>query len=122
MTAFAAAPAQAAVNRPYSMAYGASTAAGTIHFTDGRSATVNGVVHAVSTAKYVCAIGYNGSRTSVPGCSNVAYPGGANIGYSIPLTIDVAGGVQTVYVYLYDNPSGNDVTGVRCTRSSCSPA
>ncbi|CAM5649044.1 Secreted protein OS=Streptomyces fumanus OX=67302 GN=GCM10018772_35000 PE=4 SV=1 [Streptomyces fumanus] len=45
----AAAPAHATasdVNMSFGMSYGASTTSGTIHFTDGYSATVSGAVHA----------------------------------------------------------------------------
>ncbi|CAM5648955.1 Secreted protein OS=Streptomyces fumanus OX=67302 GN=GCM10018772_35010 PE=4 SV=1 [Streptomyces fumanus] len=34
------------VNMSFGMAYGASTTSGTIHFTDGYTATVSGAVHA----------------------------------------------------------------------------
>jgi hypothetical protein len=55
-----AAPTQAtvtAVDMPFGMAFGNNTTTGTIHFTDGSTATVTGAVHAASGYRQVCAIG-----------------------------------------------------------------
>ncbi|MET9886374.1 hypothetical protein ABZZ20_25200 [Streptomyces sp. NPDC006430] len=116
-----AAPAQATVNsvdRPFSMAYGNSTTSGTIHFTDGYSASVSGVVHAASGSRMVCAWGENGNVTTSAICSPWAYAGGPNQSFSGSLQIALSGGVQRVYIAMYDEnitPRAEEV----CTRTSC---
>jgi hypothetical protein len=116
-----AAPAIAAgtVNVPFSMAYGASISTGTISFTAGYSATVTGAVHAVSTPKYVCGGGSNGSIETDNLCSGTAYPGGPNVGFSFPFRIAVSGGVQTVNIALTDADSQTIVASRECTRKGC---
>ncbi|MFF8381652.1 hypothetical protein ACF07V_36790 [Streptomyces sp. NPDC015661] len=116
-----AAPAQATVNsvdRPYSLIYGNSTASGTIHFTDGYSASVSGVVHAASGARMVCAWGENGNVTTGAICSPWAYAGGPNQSFSGSLQIALPGGVQGVYIAMYDE-NVNPLTEKFCTRNSC---
>jgi hypothetical protein len=116
-----AAPAQATVNTvdmPFGMAYGNSTTTGTIHFTDGYTASVSGTVHAASGGRRVCAYGVNGSTTSGLICSPYAYAGGPNTTLIGPLTISKPGGVVGVYITMYDeNNSG--LAREYCTRSGC---
>jgi hypothetical protein len=112
----AAAPASAAVDMPYGMAYGASTSTGTIHFTDGYSATVDGALHAVTTSKYVCVYGYNGEKSADFKCSDAAYPGGPNVAYHADLRIAVPGGVQRVVVAMFGPTL---LVKVQCTRTGC---
>ncbi|MFH8609976.1 hypothetical protein ACH4D5_21100 [Streptomyces sp. NPDC018029] len=116
------APAQASVNTvdmPFGMAYGNSTTSGTIHFTDGYTASVSGAVHAASGLRQVCAQGVNGSLTSGrPLCSPYAFEGGPNQTISGSLRIPVAGGVQRVYITMYDEynvPLAREF----CTRNGC---
>jgi hypothetical protein len=116
-----AAPAQATANtvdRPFSMAYGNSTTSGTIHFTDGYTASVSGAVHAASGFRRVCAYGVNGSTTSGLICSPWADAGGPNQPLSGSLRIALRGGVQGVYITMYDD---NDAKLARefCTRNGC---
>jgi hypothetical protein len=102
------------------MAYGASTTSGTVHFTVGHSASVNGAVHAVSTPKFICVTGHNGRLEDVGGCSDVAYPGGPNVGFSLGLRIVAGGGVQKVVVYMFEDTGGNRiVAALNCTRNGC---
>ncbi|MGP3691273.1 hypothetical protein ACTVZO_42555 [Streptomyces sp. IBSNAI002] len=116
-----AAPAQAApVSVPFNFAYGNSTAAGTINFTDGYTASVSGVVHAASGGRQVCATGFNGDVVSdTTRCSPWAYAGGPNQPWSGSLRIPRPGGVVEVYILMYDE---NDtmLAGVVCTRRGCS--
>ena len=119
---FTATPASAAVDRPFSMAYGASTTSGTVHFTDGRSASVGGAVHAVTTPKYVCASGANGNLSDY-GCGPITYPGGPNVAYNIGLRIDVRGGVHHVVIDFMEIANTGDhliVASTYCDRTSCS--
>ncbi|MER5355678.1 hypothetical protein ABT093_35795 [Kitasatospora sp. NPDC002551] len=116
-----AAPAQATVNdvdMPFGMAYGNSTTSGTIHFTDGYTASVTGAVHAASGARRVCVVGVNGGAESATVCSPWAYAGGANQPLSASLRIAVAGGVQRVYVAMYDENNAL-LAQEFCTRSGC---
>lgn len=117
----AAAPANAAgpVDVPFSMAYGASTSSGKIHFTVGYSASVTGLVHATSSPKQVCAAGFNGNLDTGIQCSAYAYPGSGNVGFTFPMTISARGGVSTVEIVMYD--STRDLVAVQCTRSGCVP-
>jgi hypothetical protein len=120
----AATPANAVgpVNVPFGMAYGASTTSGTIHFTVGHSASVNGAVHAVSTPKWICVVGFNGglSDGDPSDCSATAYPGGPNVGFSFGLRIVAPGGVQRVLVYMYEDSDGYRIAAaLRCTRNGC---
>ncbi|MFM9442782.1 hypothetical protein [Streptomyces acidiscabies] len=116
-----AAPAQAApVSRPFSMPYGNSTVAGTIHFTDGYTASVSGVVHAASGGRQVCATGFNGDVVSDDtSCSPWAYAGGPNQSWSGSLRIPRPGGVVEVYILMYDE-NVDLLAATVCTRSSCS--
>lgn len=116
-----AAPAQATVNsvdRSFSLIYGNSTASGTIHFTDGYSASVSGTVHAASGSRMVCAWGENGKATTSAICSPWASAGGPNQSFSGSLQIALSGGVQTVYVAMYDE-NVNPLTEKSCTRTGC---
>ncbi|MFE6871236.1 hypothetical protein ACFVFS_32345 [Kitasatospora sp. NPDC057692] len=116
-----AAPAQATVtdvNMPFGMAYGNSTTSGTIHFTDGYTATVSGTVHAASGARRVCALGVNGSTETGVTCSPWAYAGEANQALSASLRIALPGGVQRVYIFMGDE-SNKNVAQEYCTRSGC---
>lgn len=116
-----AAPAQATVNdvdMPFGMAYGNSTTTGTIHFTDGYSASVSGTVHAASGARRVCAYGVNGSATSGLICSPYAYAGGPNQPLSGSLRIALPGGVQRVYITMY-NENNAALAQEFCTRNGC---
>ena len=113
-----AAPAQATVDMPFSMAYGNSTTSGTIHFTDGYSASVSGAVHAASGSRLVCVWGENGSVSTDAFCSPWANAGGPNQSFSGSLQIALSGGVQRVYITMYDE----NVTPLAeefCTRSGC---
>ncbi|MEU0404095.1 hypothetical protein ABZ318_28475 [Streptomyces sp. NPDC006197] len=116
-----AAPAQATANsvdRPFSMNYGNSTTSGTIHFTDGYSASVSGAVHAASGSRMVCAWGANGDVTTGAICSPWANAGGPNQAFSGSLQIALSGGVQRVYIAMYDE----NVTPLAeefCTRNGC---
>ncbi|MFJ3842334.1 hypothetical protein ACWGHM_30340 [Streptomyces sp. NPDC054904] len=104
-----AAPAQAApVSIPYSFAYGASVANGTVSFTDGYTASVSGVVHAGSGRREVCATGWNGTVASEEVCSPWAYAGGANQPWSDSMRIPLRGGVIEVIIVMYDE---NDIAG-----------
>lgn len=117
-----AAPAQAtvsSVNMPFGMAYGNSTTSGTIHFTDGYSASVSGAVHAASGLRMVCVWGANGDVTTDAFCSPWAVVGGANQPFSGSLQIALAGGVLRVYIAMYDE-NGTPVAEEFCTRSGCS--
>ncbi|MEU3723227.1 hypothetical protein [Streptomyces sp. NPDC031705] len=116
-----AAPAQAAVNdvdMPFGMAYGNSTTAGTIHFTDGYTATVSGAVHAASGYRRVCAYGANGDARSGLICSPYAQAGGADQPLSGSLRIAVPGGVQRVYITMYDGSNAR-LAEEFCTRNGC---
>jgi len=116
-----AVPAQATVNdvdRPFDLAYGNSTAAGTIHFTDGYTATVSGNVHAASGFRRICAYGVNGSASSGLICSPYAQAGGPNQPLSGSLRIAVSGGVQRVYITMYDENTTR-LTEKSCTRTGC---
>ncbi len=116
-----AAPAQAApVSKPYSFAYGNSTATGTVSFTDGYTASVSGVVHAASGRREVCAVGFNGdvAADQVP-CSPWAYAGGPNQPWSGSMRIPLPGGVTRVVILMYDE-NDNPMDGVVCTRGGCS--
>lgn len=116
------APAQASVNavdKPFGMAYGNSTTSGTIHFTDGRSASVSGTVHAASGGRYACTYGVNGNTESDHYCSETAYANGTNnVPLIATLTIPVTGGVQRVYVTMY-NEYYEPVSRLFCTRIGC---
>lgn len=117
-----AAPAQAApVSKPYSFAYGASTATGTVNFTDGYTASVSGVVHAASDRRQVCAVGFNGdvAADEVP-CSPWTYANGPNQPWGGSMRIPLRGGVVQVVILMYD---GDDkpLDGVICSRGGCSP-
>ncbi len=115
------APAQAtvtSVDMPFGMNYGNSTTSGTIHFTDGYSASVSGAVHAASGSRMVCAWGANGDVTTTAICSPWANVGGPNRAFSGSLQIALSGGVQRVYIAMYDE----NVTPLAeefCTRSGC---
>jgi hypothetical protein len=116
-----AAPAQAtvtAVDMPFGMAYGNSTTSGTVHFTDGYSATVSGVVHAASGERQICAYGVNGTLQSEFRCSNFAAAGGPNQSFSLPLSIPAPGGVQRVDITMWDRP-GTLLAREFCTRNGC---
>lgn len=116
-----AAPAQATVNTvdmPFGMAYGNSATTGTIHFTDGYTASVSGTVHAASDARQVCAYGMNGGTTSKTVCSPYAYAGEPNQSLSGSMRIEAAGGVQRVYLTMFDS-NGIPLTGEFCGRSGC---
>ncbi|MFJ6793805.1 hypothetical protein [Streptomyces sp. NPDC091268] len=122
MTAIGVAgPAQAgvtSVDRPFGMAYGNSTTSGTIHFTDGYTASVAGSVHAASGSRMVCFWGENGTVTTPAKCSPWAYAGGPNQTFNEPLQLAMSGGVQRVYIAMYDEnitPLAEEV----CTRKSC---
>jgi hypothetical protein len=118
---FAAAPANAAgpVDMPFGMAYGASTTTGSIHFTIGYSATVNGTVHAVSSTKKACAVGSNDPYITDVSCGGAANPGGENIPYSLPFRIPTPGGIQVVQIFLVDSLSNEPLAEVQCTRNGC---
>ncbi|MET8294335.1 hypothetical protein ABZW02_09740 [Streptomyces sp. NPDC005180] len=117
-----AAPAQATVNsvdRPFSMAYGNSTTSGTIHFTDGYSASLSGAVHAASGSRMVCAWGENGTVTTGNTiCSPWANAGGPDRSFSGSLQIELPGGVQRVYIAMYDE-NGTPRAEQVCSRTSC---
>jgi hypothetical protein len=113
-----AAPAQASVDMPFGMAYGNSTTSGTIHFTDGYSASVSGAVHAASGSRMVCAWGANGDVETAAFCSPWAYAGGPNQSFSGSLSIALSGGVQRVYIAMYDE-NINPLAEEFCTRSGC---
>ncbi|MDA5279914.1 hypothetical protein [Streptomyces sp. Isolate_45] len=122
MTAIAfATPAQATVNTvdmPFGMAYGNSTTSGTIHFTDGYSASVSGTVHRASGLRQVCAHGVNGNWRTEDKCSPYATAGEPDQTIRGTMTLDVPGGVQRVYITMYD---GNNVELAKefCTRIGC---
>ncbi|MET9468040.1 hypothetical protein ABZY44_25230 [Streptomyces sp. NPDC006544] len=116
-----AAPAQAApVSKPYSFAFGASTATGTVSFTDGYTASVSGVVHAASGRRKVCAVGLNGDAVSdeFP-CSPWAYAGGPNQPWGGSMRIPLPGGVVQVGIMMYDE-NMEPLDGVICSRGGCS--
>ncbi|MEU0340395.1 hypothetical protein ABZ092_15855 [Streptomyces bobili] len=116
-----AAPAQATANTvdmPFGMAYGNSTTTGTIHFTDGYSASVSGTVHAASGARMVCFWGANGNVETSAICSQWAYAGGPNQSFSGSLRIALPGGVQRVYIAMYDE-NVTPLAGEFCTRNGC---
>lgn len=113
-----AAPAQAAVSRPFSMAYGNSTTSGTINFTDGYSAPTYGTVHAASDSRRVCAVGVNGGAQTKTYCSAYAVAGGANQPLDAPLRIASQGGVQQVYITMFANAT-DALAQTVCTRSGC---
>ncbi|MER7708066.1 hypothetical protein ABTX81_34905 [Kitasatospora sp. NPDC097605] len=116
-----AAPAQATVNdvnMSFGMAYGNSTTSGTIHFTDGYTATVSGAVHAASGARQVCVQGVNGGAQTGVVCSDWAYAGEANQPLGASLRIAVAGGVQRVYIWMNDE-AGALLAQEFCTRNGC---
>ncbi|MGW3994100.1 hypothetical protein [Amycolatopsis sp. NPDC004772] len=112
----ASAPAEAASTTNWRIEYGASVTAGTISWTDGRSASVDGTVHAVSGYRETCVWGVNGTSTTAVACY------GANPGKDHPfyhgLTIDKVGGVQLIHISFYD--ADNHKLGQRgCTRNGC---
>ncbi|GAA1386870.1 hypothetical protein GCM10009639_11200 [Kitasatospora putterlickiae] len=115
------APAQATVtdvDMPFGMAYGNSTTSGTIHFTDGYTASVSGAVHAASGARQVCVQGVNNTAATDTVCSPWAYEGGPNQPLSASLRIAAPGGVQRVYIWMVDG--GNALLAQEyCTRSGC---
>lgn len=111
-----AASADAASTTSWRIEYGASVTAGTISWTDGRSATVSGTVHAVSGYRETCVWGVNGTSSTDVACY------GANPGKDHPfthgLTIDKVGGVQLIHISFYD--ANNHKLGQRgCTRTGC---
>ncbi|MGW7416781.1 hypothetical protein [Streptomyces sp. NPDC054863] len=114
-----AAPAQAApVDRSFSMAYGNSTASGKVHFTDGYTASVSGILHAASSPRQLCAQGMNGSTsTGYPLCSAWINEG-ENAPLSGPLRIPKPGGVQRVTVTML-GAYNEMLVWVVCTRDVC---
>jgi hypothetical protein len=112
----AAGVADAATTTAWRIEYGASVTAGTISWTDGRSASVAGNVHAVSGYRETCVWGVNGTASTDPACY------GANPGKDHPfnhvLTIDKVGGVQLIHISFYDNFQ-HKLGQLRCTRSGC---
>ncbi|MEV7889564.1 hypothetical protein ACWD3I_44945 [Streptomyces sp. NPDC002817] len=113
-----AAPAQAAVTMPFSMAYGNSTIAGTIHFGDGYTASVNAMVHAASDARRGYAYGVNGFEESNRPYSWWAWAGGQDEPLAGSMTIPWEGGVRKVYITMEDG-NNKPVARVVCTRSGC---
>ncbi|UOZ07822.1 hypothetical protein [Amycolatopsis sp. WQ 127309] len=111
-----AAVADAAVTTPWRIEYGASVAAGTIGWSDGRSATVSGTIHAVSGYREVCVWGVNGTSTSPVEC-DATFPG-VDPSFSEVLTINKVGGVQVIYIHLSDQYD-HDFGQLRCTRAGC---
>jgi hypothetical protein len=116
------APAQATVtdvNMPFGMAYGNSTTVGSVHFTNGYSASVSGTLHAGSGKRYVCAFGTNGSQSTGYRCSQWVYADGSTQPLNLTsLSIPLPGGVQRVYILMRD---GNERTVAQefCTRNGC---
>ncbi|MEX3102670.1 MULTISPECIES: hypothetical protein [unclassified Streptomyces] len=118
---FAAAPAHATtsdVTRPFAMTYGNSQASGSIHFTDGYTASFGGVVHAASGQRAICADAYNGSAKLQGFCSPWAYAGGPDQVLNQSFSIPLPGGVQRVVIEMMDE-NGNIVARVSCTRTLC---
>ncbi|CAG7658532.1 hypothetical protein [Actinacidiphila bryophytorum] len=116
---FAAAPAHAAaVDMPFSMAYGNSQTSGSIHFTSGYTASLSGVVHAASGQRAICADGYNGSVEAGGGCSDWASAGGPDATLNTSFSINLPGGVQRVVIYMLEE-HGDTVASEYCTRSGC---
>ncbi|MEU1054527.1 hypothetical protein [Streptomyces sp. NPDC005876] len=118
---FGTAPAHATasdVNMDFGMSYGATTTSGTIHFTDGYTASVAAAVHAVSGPRQICVTGWNGNTTDGPYCSAYDQPGGSNQGFSKELRIGLPGGIQEVTIFL--NSDAATLKKERCTRSGCS--
>ncbi|MFE1206206.1 hypothetical protein ACFW5V_31470 [Streptomyces sp. NPDC058762] len=121
MVALGAAPAHAtasAVYMDFGMSYGATTTSGTIHFTDGYTASVSAAVHAVSGPKRICVTGWNGDAHDGPYCSAYDEPGGSNQGFSKELRIALPGGVQEVTIFL--NSDTATLKKEKCTRNGCS--
>ncbi|MEU8892517.1 hypothetical protein [Streptomyces sp. NPDC048442] len=114
-----AAPAQAApVDRPFGMAYGNSTASGKIHFTDGYTAGVSGVLHAASSPRQLCAQGMNGNTSSGRPLCSAWINEGENATLSGSVRIPVAGGVQQVIITMY-GAYHDMLVWVVCTRDVC---
>ncbi|MFD8595010.1 hypothetical protein ACFV1L_08420 [Kitasatospora sp. NPDC059646] len=114
-------PAHAAttdVNMAFGMSYGNSTTSGTIHFTDGYTATVSGAVHAASGQRRICSEATNGDYYLSGPCSAWASAGGANQPFTFDLRIALPGGVQRVYLTMYDE-GGSGVAREYCTRNGC---
>lgn len=107
--------ADAAVTTPWRMTYGATLAAGSISWGDGRSATVSGSLHAVSGTREVCSWGVNGTDTSPVKCTRAV--AGTNATISHGHTIDKVGGVQLIYINL--SAGTTDLHQLACTRSGC---
>ncbi|MFI5591476.1 hypothetical protein ACIA5G_40945 [Amycolatopsis sp. NPDC051758] len=108
--------ADAATTTAWRIEYGASVTAGTISWTDGRSASVDGNVHAVSGYRETCVWGVNGTSTTEVACYG-ANPGKDHPFYHL-LTINKVGGVQLIHISFYDE--FNHKLGQRgCTRSGC---
>ncbi|CAM5330672.1 hypothetical protein SALBM135S_00021 [Streptomyces alboniger] len=116
-----AAPARAAPGPiPYSFAFGASTATGTVSFTDGYTASVSGVVHAGSGSRTVCAVGLNGDAVSEQApCSPPAHANGPNQPWGGSMQIPLPGGVVQVGIMMYDE-NMKPLDGVICSRGGCS--
>lgn len=111
-----AAVADAAVSTPWRITYGASVAAGTIAWSDGRSATVSGTLHAVSDNRFVSTWGINGTDSSE--VQTTATVPGIDWAISDVHTINKPGGVQVLYIHLSDQYN-HDFGQLRCTRAGC---
>jgi hypothetical protein len=109
--------AEATTTTHWQLVYGASKAVGTIVWGDGRSATVSGTVHAVSGFRQVCFWGVNGSTSTDETPCWGTFPG-VDTPFSDSLTINVPGGVQTIYLNFSDQYH-HEYDQQRCTRSGC---
>ncbi|SEF27452.1 hypothetical protein SAMN05421837_103860 [Amycolatopsis pretoriensis] len=109
--------AEAATTTHWQLTYGASKAVGTIAWGDGRTAGVSGTIHAVSGFRQVCFWGINGG-TSTPDTPCWATFPGVDTPFSDSLTINVPGGVNTIYLNFSDQYH-HEFDQQRCTRSGC---